>query len=260
MLSKTRVALLLLFLTAPAASTAATDTSQESSKPKASTTSSESTSGTLPLVIPHPQLIRKVGGQRLILGEDGLIRTKTLLLQKGDFFDEAATLIDQALKARKLTEGSQLPATTIVLMTPSSVTTPLPEAPVLTAPEAAVLARSGQAYVIRVQPGAQAKVWVIGASPIGAYYGAATLVQLLTPEKAGTVTLPCVEVQDYPDIPARMCADWVLAADWEINGYDWGDGLEAFLALSTEDRSPALGTRSIACDSWAGGLLQVRRT
>jgi hypothetical protein len=26
-----------------------------------------------------------------------------------------------------------------------------------------------------------------------------------------------------------MCADWVLTWDWEINGYDWGDGLEAFL-------------------------------
>ncbi len=42
--------------------------------------------------------------------------------------------------------------------------------------------------------------------------------------------LPSVAVQDYPDIPFRMCADWVLTWDWEINGYDWGDGLEAFLA------------------------------
>jgi hypothetical protein len=26
-----------------------------------------------------------------------------------------------------------------------------------------------------------------------------------------------------------MCADWVLTWDWEVNGYDWGDGLDAFI-------------------------------
>jgi len=41
--------------------------------------------------------------------------------------------------------------------------------------------------------------------------------------------LPRVEVCDYPDIPYRMSADWVLQWDWEVNGYDWGDGLPAFL-------------------------------
>ena len=45
----------------------------------------------------------------------------------------------------------------------------------------------------------------------------------------GKVVLPDVEIQDYPDIPGRMCANWVLAYDWEVNGYDWGDGFDAFV-------------------------------
>ena len=83
--------------------------------------------------------------------------------------------------------------------------------------------------MIRVQPGDQAKVWIVGASPLGAYYGAATMVQLLTSAGPGKVVLPDVEVQDYPDVPRRMCASWVLTWDWEVNGYDWGDGRDAFI-------------------------------
>ena len=65
---------------------------------------------------------------------------------------------------------------------------------------------------------------------MGAYYGATTLVQLFTTPRPGTAVMSPVEVRDYPDIPCRMSADWVLQWDWEVNGYDWGDGLAAFLA------------------------------
>jgi hypothetical protein len=183
--------------------------------------------GALPLVIPHPQVIRQTGGGRLVLGEEGRNRTRVVLAEKGDLFDEAAGLIQKVLPAQGPIDRSRPPLTTILLATRSSLAAL--GAPQLTPPESAALARSSQAYVIRALPGAPAKVWIIGASPVGAYYGAATLVQLVAAEKPGRVVLPCVEVQDYPDTPGRMCADWVLTWDWEINGYDWGDGLEAFL-------------------------------
>jgi hypothetical protein len=223
-------ALWLFFLVIPAASSEETAFSPETSQPGNWDGKGKSAIGTLPLVIPHPQVMRRVGEHRIVLGKDGWIQTQVLLLQKGDLFDEAARLIEKALQSNRLKEGTLAPTTAILLTTLSSLATRSGEVPVLTPQESATLARSGQAYVIRMQPGTQTKVWIIGASPVGTYYGATTLVQLLTVEKPGTVILPCLEVQDYPDIPERMCADWVLTWDWEINSYDWGDGLEAFLA------------------------------
>ena len=185
----------------------------------------------LPPVIPHPQVIHRAGQQQLVLGEGGWVLSKTVALEKGDLFDEAANLIERTLQARGLTKGSRPPATTILLTTRAGIAAGAApgDVPALTPQESAALARSDQAYVIRMQPEGHAKVWVIGASPLGAYYGAATLAQLVTPAAPGALVLPQVEVQDYPDTPGRMCANWVLTWDWEINGYDWGDGLEAFL-------------------------------
>ena len=187
----------------------------------------------LPLVIPHPQDIQKVDNEQIVLGEAGSVLSETAGLEKGDLFDEAAWLIEAALRQRGLAAGSRPAATTIVLATKAAMTaggSSPQDLTGLTPKESAALARSDQAYVIRIQPAARAKVWIVGASPLGVYYGAATLVQLMTSTAAGTVVLPHVEVQDYPDTPGRMCADWVLTWDWEINGYDWGDGLDAFLA------------------------------
>ncbi len=71
---------------------------------------------------------------------------------------------------------------------------------------------------------------MVGASPLGAYYGVTTLVQLVRASQPLAAVVPHVAVHDYPDIPYRMAADWVLKWDWEVNGYDWGDGVDAFVA------------------------------
>jgi hypothetical protein len=187
--------------------------------------------GTLPLVIPHPQKIQTISREHLVLGENGTNRTETVLRTKGDFFDEASKLIDDTLRRNGLAKRSQPPATSIVILTrPAMVSGPRQQdLPTLTEQQSAVLARSDQAYLILMRPRAPSRVWIVGASPLGAWYGATTLVQLMTAPGAGRVVLPHVEIEDYPDMPGRMCADWVLTWDWEINGYDWGDGLAAFV-------------------------------
>lgn len=187
----------------------------------------------LPLVIPHPQRIERASDQTVVLGADGRILAETIALEKGGFFEEAAELIDSALHERGLIQRSQPAATTIVLATQAALApgnSPPQGLPTLTPQDSAALAQSDQAYVIRMRPGNPATVWIVGASPLGTYYGATTLVQLIAEAGPASAVLPHIEVHDYPDTPGRMAADWVLTWDWEINGYDWGDGLEAFLA------------------------------
>jgi hypothetical protein len=209
----------------------------------------------LPLVIPHPQSIRRAGGAPIPLVQNGRCAVEIIASQRGDLFEEAKSLVDQALRTHATVARSGPAATRIILgtlisseiaaaapserahsLSPQATAMPTPRPP-LTPQESAALARSEQAYVIRSQPGphpgpqpGQATVWILGASPLGAYYGATTLVQLIESPRPGTAELPPVEVCDYPDIPFRMAADWVLQWDWEVNGYDWGDGLDAFVA------------------------------
>jgi len=187
----------------------------------------------LPLVIPQPQAMHHLSPQTVVLGEGGVALCETVFLSEDELLREAGSLIDAALKERELRKRSVRPRASIVLAAKSAAgTQPIAaqELPALTAQESAALARSEQAYVIRMSPGEHAKVWIIGASPLGTYYGATTLVQLMSRSETHRVVLPHVGIQDYPDIPYRMCADWVLTWDWEVNGYDWGDGLEAFVA------------------------------
>ena len=183
--------------------------------------------GELPLVIPHPQSIRMLDGRPIALGQDGRSVTETVSASRGGFFEEAEHLIHGALKNAGLADRSHEATTRIVIQTLGEVTQ---ISPPLAPQESAALAKSDQAYVIRSQPGRKATVWIIGASPLGAYYGATTLVQLFTTPRPGAAAMSPVEIRDYPDIPFRMAADWVLQWDWEVNAYDWGDGPAAFLA------------------------------
>jgi hypothetical protein len=186
----------------------------------------------LPLVIPHPQAMRVLDGAPILLGRDGQSVTEVVAAGQDGFFEESEQLIAAALERGKLSPRADDAVTRIVLETMSlraTTVSGLPQPLVLTPAESSALARSDQAYVIRSRGTPQSMVWIIGASPLGTYYGATTLVQLLTTPQPGHVVLPPVEVCDYPDIPFRMSADWVLQWDWEVNGYDWGDGLPAFL-------------------------------
>lgn len=69
-------------------------------------------------------------------------------------------------------------------------------------------------------------VTITGASVEGLLRGAATLLQLLQEEGDG-FTCPCVRVADWPQFRRRCAADWLLNAEINRWGYDWGDGLEA---------------------------------
>ena len=128
----------------------------------------------LPPVIPYPHAMQVVSRQQVVLGEGGLILAKTALLEKGCLYEEASDLIERTLAERKLTKGSRPPAVNIVLASLAAVAKAggPQNVPAWTPQELAALCRSDQAYVIRVQPGDHAKVWVVGASPLGTYYGA----------------------------------------------------------------------------------------
>ncbi|NLF09320.1 MAG: hypothetical protein GX594_15275 [Pirellulaceae bacterium] len=180
----------------------------------------------LPLVIPHPQSIEKIGNETFLLGEGGCSTVEIVLTQNGGFFDEAKKLIESSLAERGLTGKADRAATRIVV---GCTAEGAGDAPALTTGEAATLGRSEQAYVIRMEQGEIPTIRLVGASPLGAYYAATTLVQLIETEPAGRAFVRNVAVRDYPDIPRRMSADWVLKWDWEVNCYDWGDGLEKFI-------------------------------
>ena len=190
----------------------------------------------LPLVIPHPQAITKVGQQSLVLGEHGRSVTEVVPAQGGGFFDEARDLIDGSLKKRGFAARSGSASAKVVVTTAgimaAKTSAPAADARPLTPAEKAALDKSDQAYVIRMQPGEKPVIWIVGASPLGAFYGAATLVQLIQTQPHDRAVVANVEVRDYPDIPYRMCADWVLNWDWDRNCYDWGDGMDAFIARS----------------------------
>jgi hypothetical protein len=79
----------------------------------------------------------------------------------------------------------------------------------------------GQNYLILAPD--QRSVWVIGASPQGVIWGAASLLQL-----ADGGDLEAAYIRDYPDFEYRTASDWLL--NIEINGwtYDRGQGVDAF--------------------------------
>ncbi len=190
----------------------------------------------LPVVIPHPQAMARAGKENIVLGENGRIVTQIVPAEREGFFGEAADLIKLSLKQRGFAEKSDSAATKVFItansMTTEKTSTPQPEVLALTPAEKAALGKSDQAYVIRMKPGEESVIWIVGASPLGAYYGATTLVQLIETHRPNRATVGNIEVQDYPDIPYRMCADWELDVDVGTNCYDWGDGLDAFIARS----------------------------
>ena len=81
---------------------------------------------------------------------------------------------------------------------------------------------TGQAYVIKADLQGQ-RILLLGSAPLGVLYAAATLVQLWSVED-GELVIPEVEVRDYPDFKYRAAADWLMRAELNRWGYDWGDG------------------------------------
>jgi len=183
----------------------------------------------LPLVIPHPQAIENLSSQNVTVGRDGRSVTRVLLAANDDLLTAAGRLWASELERSGFAGGDGHTTCTLRVLTAAELPA-AGNAPPLTAAERDVLAKSEQAYVIRMRPGPPSEIDVVGTSPLGAYYGVTTLVQLVRTNSPPAAVVPHVAVRDYPDIPYRMAADWVLTWDWEVNGYDWGDGLDAFVA------------------------------
>ena len=87
--------------------------------------------------------------------------------------------------------------------------------------------RSGQSYVVRMDPGKE-NVIVAGCSPMGVLYGATTLMQILQAQ-SGKLFIPVVHIRDFPNFKYRAAADWLLFAEINRWAYDWGDGRRAFV-------------------------------
>ncbi len=86
----------------------------------------------------------------------------------------------------------------------------------------------GQAYVVRVDA-AKGLVLLAGSGPSGVLYAAATLAQMIRAQ-GQRLLVRGAHVRDYPDFPFRAAADWLLFAEINRWGYDWGDGVQAFRA------------------------------
>lgn len=85
-----------------------------------------------------------------------------------------------------------------------------------------------QGYVLK-SPDAS-NVWIVGASPQGVIWGAASLLQLLGVDKQG-VYVQGANLRDYPHFEFRAASDWLL--NIEINGWDLdrGKGVDDFAQL-----------------------------
>lgn len=86
---------------------------------------------------------------------------------------------------------------------------------------------TGQAYVIKTDLQGQ-RILLFGSAPLGVLYAATTLVQLWSVDD-GELAVPEVEVRDYPDFKYRAAADWLMRAELNRWGYDWGDGRKAYM-------------------------------
>lgn len=75
---------------------------------------------------------------------------------------------------------------------------------------------------IRILP---STVWIVGASPQGVIWGAASLLQLQEVDEQG-VYLQGACLRDYPHFEFRAASDWLL--NIEING--WGSNASNCIA------------------------------
>lgn len=82
-----------------------------------------------------------------------------------------------------------------------------------------------EAYRLDIRPGG---IGIVAAETEGLLRGAATLLQLATDE-GDHLSFPCLTLTDWPDFRFRCAADWLLNAEINRWGYDWGDGVAAYL-------------------------------
>src|SRR5262245_32119378 len=86
---------------------------------------------------------------------------------------------------------------------------------------------NGQEYILWLRPPRRA-AYLIGAGDQGVLWAASSFVQLLGKDGDG-VSIPAVQIRDFPDFPFRMAADWLMNVEINRWSYDWGDGVEGYL-------------------------------
>jgi len=85
----------------------------------------------------------------------------------------------------------------------------------------------GQSYVLETR--APNEIWIVGSTGQGVLNGAATLVQLAEQNGAG-LRVAGTRIRDYPSFRYRAAADWLLRAELNRWAYDWGDGIDGYVA------------------------------
>jgi len=189
--------------------------SEEAAMSSASLTHSD-----IPLVIPHPQHVQVGVGAIVHVAASGGVGPRIEMPEPSGFFIEARDLVLAVLREHAI-QPADTSGVAICFTTDREGTG-------LDLEEREALDRSKQAYVLRVEAGPQPSILIVGASPVGVYYGATTLVQLFEFED-GKGTVRPIAIRDWPDIETREVSEWLIKW-WEVNCYDWGDGLAAFIA------------------------------
>ncbi|NLX96381.1 MAG: hypothetical protein GXY83_09410 [Rhodopirellula sp.] len=112
-----------------------------------------------------------------------------------------------------------------------------------------------QGYVLN-SPDAST-VWIVGASPQGAIWGAASLLQLQGSDEQG-VYVEGAYLRDYPHFEFRAASDWLL--NIEINGWDLdrGKGVDDFARLveARIDRALRFKINMALIDGFGFGISQ----
>ncbi len=105
-----------------------------------------------PLVIPHPHVFKTLSSESVTVGQDGRNVTRVLLAANDDLLTAARQLWASELERLGFVGGDGPTICTLRVLTAAN----LPAAgnvPPVAAAEKDVLAKSDQAYVIRVRPG-----------------------------------------------------------------------------------------------------------
>ncbi|NUQ64090.1 MAG: hypothetical protein HUU20_16570 [Pirellulales bacterium] len=175
---------------------------------------SERPSGQVVDVLPTPKVCRLRDGRLVLMHPAGSNDRQCCIVAQGDA-TPAATLLADRLKVKT---ASTLPD--------GCVPVNLRIEPA--ASFASDLNRDSRPEAYRIEIGT-AGVDLLAARPEGLLRSAATLLQLLRVEKE-TVSVPCLEITDWPDFRFRCASDWLINVEANRWAYDWGDGRERFLA------------------------------
>lgn len=177
-------------------------------------------------VLPSPQVCIDHRGE-IALESDGLGRGGLFVPPTADgkvgrarqWIDEAS----QRLTGRPLTPCHTPEACSLALGTVEGLVNAFGPEVVRRTERLASKVQKEQGYCIWTDEG---RTHLSAPSSQGVLYAAASFCQLLRTDQ-GKLTVPRVEIDDWPDIRYRA-VDWLLNCEINRWSYDWGDGLDAY--------------------------------